>query len=103
MAKCSHCGQEVSLWSRDLFTGACPKCVAGGVRPASLGCGTLILIALIVLIFSRTGIGQLETEVSRLQMSVEELKKASEVQTTAIRDLRLVVEEQRKGAGEKNK
>jgi hypothetical protein len=63
----------------------------------------LILIALIVLIFSRTGIGQLETEVSRLQMSVEELKKASEVQTTAIRDLRLVVEEQRKGAGEKNK
>ena len=63
----------------------------------------MILIALIVLIFSRTGIGQLETEVSRLQMSVEELKKASEVQTTAIRDLRLVVEEQRKGAGEKNK
>ncbi len=66
MAKCSQCGQEVSIWTRDLFTGACPKCLAGGTRPASLGCGTLILIALIVLIFSRPGIGDLESRVDHL-------------------------------------
>ncbi len=66
MAKCSQCGQEVSIWTRDLFTGACPECLAGGTRPASLGCGTLILIALIVLIFSRPGIGDLESRVDHL-------------------------------------
>ncbi len=102
MAKCSVCGQETSLWSRDLFTGACPKCQAGGTRPATLGCGTLILIALIVLLFSRPGMSNLESRVSDLRSSVEELKKVSETQTNEIRELRKVVEEQRKG-GEKNK
>ena len=101
MAKCSQCGEEVSVWSRDLFTGACAKCQAGGTRPASLGCGTLILIALIVLFFSRPGLSDLESKVSRLQGSVEELKKASDEQTKELRELRKAVEELRKGGANK--
>lgn len=87
MAKCSQCGQQVSIWSRDLFTGACPKCQAGGARPASLGCGTLILIALIVLIFSRGGTHDIEVEVRGLRSDVGELKKAVEAQTGQIKTL----------------
>jgi hypothetical protein len=73
-----------------------------GTNPAGLGCGTLILIALIVLFFSRPGIGEMETKVSNLQLTVEALRKASEIQTHEIRELRKTVEEQRKGS-EKNK
>jgi hypothetical protein len=64
-----------------------------GVRLAkgqevSLGCGTLILIALIVLIFSQTGTGTLEREVRGLRSEVTELKKAVEAQTAQIKGLR---------------
>jgi Na+-transporting methylmalonyl-CoA/oxaloacetate decarboxylase gamma subunit len=62
--------------------------------------GTLILI---VLIFSRAGIGDLESRVFRLRSSVEEVKKASEAQTQEVRELRKAVEEQRKDAGDKNR
>jgi len=103
MAKCWQCGQDVSIWSRDLFTGACPKCQAGGTRPATLGCGTLILIALIVLFFSRPGITTLESQVSGLHKSVDELKKASDEQTKELRELRKAVEDLRKGGVDKGK
>ena len=85
--KCSQCGADVSIWSRDLFTGACTKCAAGGARPASLGCGTLILIALIVLIFSRGGSRETENEVRALKSEIGELKKSVEAQTTEIKAL----------------
>lgn len=63
-----------------------------GVRLAkgqevSLGCGTLILIALIVLIFGRGGAGDLEREVRGLRSDVGELKKAVEAQTDQVRAL----------------
>src|SRR5262245_44826786 len=97
MATCTQCGQEVSFWKRDLFTGACSRCRATGARPATLGCGTLLLIGLVVLFFSRPGFSGLESEVSSLRSSVDELKKASDTQTGEIRELRRAVEELRKG------
>jgi hypothetical protein len=103
MATCSQCGQEVSVWSRDVFTGACPKCRALGARPATLGCGTLLLIGIIAAIFSRPGLGDLEARVSRLQSSLEELKKSSDAQTNEIRELRKAIEKERKGAAGKDK
>ena len=54
----------------------------------SLGCGTLILIALIVLMFGRGGTGDLEREVRGLRAEVGELKKAVEAQTSQINALR---------------
>jgi Sec-independent protein translocase protein TatA len=54
----------------------------------SLGCGTLILIALIVLIFGGGSTKDLEREVASLKTSVAELKTAVDSQTTEIRELR---------------
>jgi hypothetical protein len=34
MAVCSRCGQEYSIWFRDLFTAVCPKCRRQSTRPA---------------------------------------------------------------------
>jgi hypothetical protein len=102
MAKCSQCGQEVSFWARDVFTGACSKCRAAGARPATLGCGTLLLIGIVVAIFS-PGFGGLEARVIRIQSSLDELKKSSDAQSSEIRELRKVIEEQRKDAGGKDK
>jgi hypothetical protein len=104
MATCPQCGQNASVWSRDVFTGACPRCQAGGTRPANLGCGTLILIGLIVLFVSRTGLSDLKSNASLLHSSVEELKKVSDAQTNELRELRRAVEELRKsGAGKDDK
>ena len=57
-------------------------------QQASLGCGTLILIALIVLIFSGRGVGDLEREVHGLRSEVRELKKSVDEQAAEIRQLR---------------
>ena len=54
----------------------------------SLGCGTLILIALIVLIFGRGSTNELEREIRSLQTSVGELKTAVQAQSAEIRALR---------------
>jgi hypothetical protein len=54
----------------------------------TLGCGTLILIGLIVLFFSRPGITDLEQEMRGLRSEVADLKKAVESQTNEIRQLR---------------
>jgi hypothetical protein len=56
-------------------------------QQVSLGCGTLILIALIVLIFSGRGTGDLEREVHGLRSEVGELKKSIEAQTSEIKQL----------------
>jgi hypothetical protein len=103
MAKCSQCGEEVSPWSRDVFTHACPKCRAAGMRPGSLGCGTLIVIALIVLFFSHPGIQDVDSKVSRLQTAVKELKDASDQQAKELRELRKFIEDSRKGAAGNDK
>jgi Sec-independent protein translocase protein TatA len=54
-------------------------------QEVSLGCGTLILIALIVLFFGRGGTGDLEREVRGMRSEVGELKKAVENQTGQIK------------------
>jgi Sec-independent protein translocase protein TatA len=54
-------------------------------QEVSLGCGTLILIGLIVLIVGRAGTGDLEREVKGLRSEVRELKKAVEAQTNQIK------------------
>jgi len=60
--------------------------MANNVRSqqVTLGCGTLILIALIVMFFSRPGLGELEREMRNLRSEVAELKKAIDLQTGQI-------------------
>jgi len=53
-------------------------------QQVTLGCGTLILIALIVMFFSRPGLGELEREMRNLRSEVAELKKAIYLQTGQI-------------------
>jgi type II secretory pathway component PulM len=53
----------------------------------TLGCGTLILIALIVLFFSRPGVEDLQRDVRSLHSEVTELRRAVEAQTNEIRKL----------------
>jgi hypothetical protein len=60
-------------------------------QQATLGCGSLVLIALIVLIFSRPGLGDLEREVHGLRSEVGELRKAVEAQSAEIQALRAEV------------
>jgi hypothetical protein len=54
----------------------------------SLGCGTLILIALIVMFFSRGSTKDLERDVKELRTEVGALKKTIEAQTEEIKALR---------------
>lgn len=103
MAKCTQCGHEVSFWSRDIFTGACPKCGAPGAQPASLGCGTLLLIGIVVAVFSRGGTGDLEREVQGLRSAVGDLKKAVEAQSAEIRQLRSQLPPPARAGDEKGK
>jgi peptidoglycan hydrolase CwlO-like protein len=62
------------------------------VQKVQLGCGTLILIALIVLFFSSNGgnsgaISNLQTEVRELKTEVTQLKQAIDLQTEQIKTL----------------
>ena len=52
------------------------------------GCGTLILIALIVLIFSGWGTSEMEREIHGLRNEVRGLKNSVDVQTNEFRTLR---------------
>jgi type II secretory pathway component PulM len=54
---------------------------------ATLGCGTFILIALIVMFFRRPGISDLQPDMRTLRSEVMELKKAVESQTNEIKRL----------------
>ena len=50
----------------------------GQNQTVSLGCGTLILIALIVIFFSRPGTTELEDEIRRLRTEVGQLRETVE-------------------------
>jgi hypothetical protein len=56
-------------------------------QQATLGCGSLILIAIIVLMFSRPGINDLEHEVRGLRRDMTELRRSIDEQTGRIRAL----------------
>jgi hypothetical protein len=59
----------------------------------SLGCGTLILIAVIVLIFSnRRSPTELDQSVKALREEVSDLKRSVEAQTAEIRRFQLMIE-----------
>jgi|GEM_PF-1735155 hypothetical protein len=64
-----------------------PKVRLAEGQHVNLGCGTLILIALIVLIFGRKGTGDLEREVRNLSAKIEQLEAAVKTQTSEIRSL----------------
>jgi hypothetical protein len=64
-----------------------PKVRLAEGQEVSLGCGTLILIALIVLIFGRSKTGDLEKEIQGLRSEVVELRKALEMQTEQLRGI----------------
>ena len=57
-------------------------------QQATLGCGSLILIALIVIIFSKSGANELEKEIQSLSSEVKGLKQSVESQSTQIKELR---------------
>jgi Sec-independent protein translocase protein TatA len=59
---------------------------------ATLGCGSLILIALIVIIFSKSGADELQKEIKSLGGEVKELKQSVENQSTQIKELRASLE-----------
>ncbi len=61
-------------------------------RKVSLGCGTLILIVLIVLIFGNLGSKDVEREVRGLRQEVVELRRAISDQEEQIRRLRMEVQ-----------
>lgn len=63
-------------------------------QQVSLGCGTLILIALIVIFFSNQGVDDLEREVRRLRSEVAELKTLVEDQTKQIKLLQEKLDKQ---------
>jgi Sec-independent protein translocase protein TatA len=73
--------------SEDASSGKPPKVRLAQGQEVSLGCGTLVLIALIVLIFSGRGAGDLEREVRHLRSELSDLKKAVESQSAEIRRL----------------
>lgn len=68
-------------------------------RKVSLGCGTLILIALIVLIFGNANrsndFADVERELQKLQSEISQLHRAVDQQTERISLLELAIESQR--------
>jgi len=95
MTKCPQCGKDVSAFERDLFTGVCRTCRRVGARPASLGFGTLILIAIAVALVTnsmRDNVADIERDVSELRAAVERLERASALQLDEIRTLRQELE-----------
>lgn len=63
-----------------------PKVRLAKGQEVSLGCGTLVLIALIVLIFSNRGGRQ--DELRALEREIDALRKSVDAQTAEIRRLR---------------
>jgi len=60
-------------------------------RSVSLGCGTLILIALIVIIFAGGGTQEVKTEVEALRKEVAELRMMMERQTKTLESMEKTV------------
>lgn len=61
-------------------------------QQVSLGCGTLILIALIVLLFSGGGVDEVKREIESLRSEIVQLKNAVASQTGEISTLRRTLE-----------
>jgi hypothetical protein len=57
-------------------------------QQATLGCGTLLLIGLVVLFFSRPGMRDIEQEIGKLRGEVQELRKAVDEQTKLLQAMK---------------
>lgn len=70
--------------------------MAGKYNPpdqrATLGCGTLILIALIVLIFSNVGDEDIQEDLERMELKIDDLQTAIDEQKSEIEGLRNALE-----------
>jgi hypothetical protein len=98
MAKCTQCGKDVSVFQRDFITGACRECRRAGARPASLGCGTLILIAIIVGFVTesiRRDVSEMNRDIAALAAAIERLEETSAEQLEEMRALREALEAER--------
>ncbi len=73
--------------------GDSPKVRLAKGQEVSLGCGTLILIALIVLIFGGRGTDDLQRDVRALRSEVGELRKSVDAQAAEIRILQQKVDD----------
>ena len=65
-------------------------------QKVSLGCGTLILIALIVMIFSGTPNRDIKQELQQLQTEIRSLQSMVEAQRASIQKLQRTIEDSRK-------
>lgn len=97
MPKCPQCGRDVSFFERDLFTGVCADCRRVGARPATLGCGTLIIIAIIVAIVSNSAVDDVEQRLRTIEQSIQTLSAQMSEQSADIRALRAEVDSLRRG------
>lgn len=64
-------------------------------QKVSLGCGSLILIALIVLILGNANQGELQERIKRLDDDVRRLESSIQLQTKEIRELKKALEASR--------
>ena len=85
MFPCPHCGKPIDVGPPANV--AWYKYDPGGVR-VSLGCGTLILIAIIVAMFSRSGdesdaIRGLQRELQRLEHKIDSIQMKLEIEAQA--------------------
>ena len=81
MLACPHCGKEIEAKAPEKVSWWKYQPVNRGV---SLGCGTLIIIAIIVAVFS--GRNDISDDVSRLSQKVDELTVLVEEIHTSISD-----------------
>lgn len=95
MSKCSQCGKQVPFYERDMFTGTCNECRKAGVRPGTLGCGTLILIGLVVALVTNSGFDNVAGRLRAIEHEVDQLQAEVARQTTEIQLLRKIIEESR--------
>lgn len=103
MTKCPQCGRDVSFLERDLFTGVCANCRRVGARPATLGCGTLIIIAIIVAMFSQSGADDIEQRLRIMEQSIERLSQQMTQQSSDIRALRAEIDSLRRGVAPRSR
>ena len=61
----------------------------------SLGCGSLILIALIVLIFANTGKDELRADIKALDADVKSLQSSIQLQSQQLQELTRAIEASR--------
>jgi Sec-independent protein translocase protein TatA len=79
------------MWNEGPFPSRTPEesmANAAHERRVQLGCGTLIVIALIVMFFSQAGRSNLEDEIRALRSEVGEIKELIETQSAEIHQLR---------------